>query len=67
MYVYDKREMTVGRGNSLAHVYERELQEPAWSLACDIITSGTEQELGTEVCKYRTKNDISTPLYGEQT
>ena len=52
-YIYDKREMTVGRGNSLAHVYERELQEPAWSLACDIITSGTERELGTEVCRSR--------------
>ena len=66
--------MTVGRGNSLTHVYERELQEPAWSLACDIITSGTERELGTEVCKSRpdsrtfmTKNDISRPLYGENT
>ena len=66
--------MTVVRGNSLTHVYERELQELAWSLACDIITSGTDRELGTEVCKSRpdsrafmTKNDISRPLYGENT
>jgi hypothetical protein len=76
MYIMikDKREMTVVRGNSLTHVHERQLRELAWSLACDIITSGTDRELGTEVCKSRpdsrtflTKNDISGPLYGENT
>jgi hypothetical protein len=66
--------MTVVRGNSLTQIHERELREPAWSLACDIITSGTNRELGTEVCKsqpdsktFMTKNDISGPLYGENT
>jgi hypothetical protein len=46
----------------------------AWSLACDIIFSGTDRELGTEVCKswpdsrtFMTKDDISRPLYGENT
>ncbi len=45
MYVYGKRQMTVVKGNTLAHVHERQLREPAWSLACDIITSRTAREL----------------------
>ncbi len=51
--MYDKREMTVVRGNILSHVHLRQLWEPAWSLAHDIITSRTDQELGTGVCKSR--------------
>jgi hypothetical protein len=50
MYAYGKRQMTVVIGNILAHVHERQLQEPAWSLACDIITSGTDQKLGMDIC-----------------